>query len=116
MVAAKSDKSFSVTNAVAGTAMGGTGGEVKYAVSGDTKEVRLFMKWERGGILSSRKATATLTPSDPRFEIKGRNSGENFQFEFSGNGGNPNRAPTRAPLQIQIRRQGLQSPMCRRAA
>jgi len=96
-VAAGSDKTFSVTNAVAGTAVGGTGGEVKYAVSGDAKNVQLFMKWERGGILPSRKATATLTPSDPRFEIKGRNSGENFQFEFGGKGGNPNPNPNPAP-------------------
>ena len=96
-VAANSDKTFSVTNAVAGTAVGGTGGEVKYAVSGDAKNVQLFMKWERGGILPSRKATATLTPSDPRFEIKGRNSGENFQFEFGGKGGNPNPGPNPNP-------------------
>ena len=96
-VAAGSDKTFSVTNAVAGTAVGGTGGEVKYAVSGDAKNVQLFMKWERGGILPSRKATATLTPSDPRFEIKGRNSGENFQFEFTGKGGNPTPSPNPNP-------------------
>jgi len=92
-VPAGSDKTFSVTNAVAGTAVGGTGGEVRYAVAGDAKKVLLFLKWERGGILPSRKATATLTPSDPRFEIKGRNSGENFQFEFAGKGGNPNPNP-----------------------
>ena len=92
-VPAGSDKTFSVTNAVAGTAVGGTGGEVRYTVAGDAKKVLLFLKWERGGILPSRKATATLTPSDPRFEIKGRNSGENFQFEFAGKGGNPNPNP-----------------------
>ena len=92
-VPAGSDKTFSVTNAVAGTAVGGTGGEVRYTVAGDAKKVQLFMKWERGGILPSRKAMATLTPSDPRFEIKGRNSGENFQFEFGGKGGSPNPIP-----------------------
>ena len=96
-VPAGSDKTFSVTNAVAGTAVGGTGGEVKYVVAGDAKKVQLFMKWERGGILPSRKATATLAPSDPRFEIKGRNSGENFQFEFTGKGGNPGPGPGPGP-------------------
>jgi len=99
-IAAGSDAEFSVTNDTIPFPLGGTGGEIKYAVVDDPSKVQLFLKWERGGVAPSRQASTSVTPDDKRFTLEGFNTGgDDFEFELKAVGGaqpgpTPNPTPT----------------------
>jgi len=98
---------FSVSNALVGNvpAPVGTGGQVEYDVVGDGKKTRLFMKWERGFVLPSRKTIQTVTPKDDaKFKLQGASTGgDNFAFIFSSQGGTgPKPGPQPGPTPQEV--------------